>query len=314
MRPCTAALVLLGLLAAGAAAEDSAELLAALRVQWKSQSTEHKLTELEKLELVADGAVLEQSLLWLKGADPAVAGGLIRLIGACARRDRLRPQAEKAVRDYLARHLTQRQKKEDREFKQILRKHGSKLPPGNRMAAGPDWRDPYDERKRQIPKEILEERALLKIIAAVVVREKLCGALAQLGRAFQEHHDPQVLVYLAEAFGSLQEWRALPDMADVLRIQFHGRMVSGGAVIGADSWRKMRLKWDVHKDRVWWSRPEYVMRVRRPILEAFRKMTGQEVLSAREVDRWLLTHEAELQRHGVKLDGAFKARARASRG
>ena len=90
MRRRVAALALLGLLAARAAAEDSAELLAALRAQWKSGSEEHKLTELEKLELVADAAALEQSLLWLKNADPAVAGGLIRLIGACARREKLR--------------------------------------------------------------------------------------------------------------------------------------------------------------------------------------------------------------------------------
>ncbi len=312
MRRRVTALAVLGLLAPRAAAEDSAELLAALRAQWKSGSVEHKLTELEKLELVADAAALEQSLLWLKNADPAVAGGLIRLIGACARREKLRPQAEKAVRDYLALHLTQRQKREDKEFKAVRRKYGSTLPPRKGMTAGPDWQDPYDERKRQIPKEILAERALMKTIAAVVARDKLRAALPQLGRAFQEHHDPQVLVYLAEAFGSLQEWRALPDMADVLRIQFHGRMIGGGAVIGAESWSKMRLKWDVHKDRLWWSRPEYVMRVRRPIFEAFRKMTGKEVLSAREVDRWLLAHEAELQRHGVKLDGAFKARARTS--
>jgi hypothetical protein len=99
-------------------------------------------------------------------------------------------------------------------------------------------------------------------------------------------------------------------MADLLRIQQEGRTTGGGDVIGRERFAELRLKWDVHKDRLWWSRPEYVPRIRRPVYAAAKAITGAQVSSARELDAWLLENGAALAKHGVKLSANFRARAR----
>ena len=103
--------------------------------------------------------------------------------------------------------------------------------------------------------------------------------------------------------------RALPAVADLARIQRYGRDVGGSHVIGEREWRTLRLKWDVHKDRLWWSRPEYMPRVVAPACAAATKITGAEITEVAELDGWLLTHPTELAEHGVKLTDAFKKRA-----
>ena len=101
-------------------------------------------------------------------------------------------------------------------------------------------------------------------------------------------------------------------MADLARIQRYGREIGGSHVIGERRWTEMRLKWDVYKDMLWWSRPEYVPRVVRPICEAASTITGAKLATVKEFDAWLLANADTLKEHGVTLSAAFRHRASVS--
>ena len=176
-------------------------------------------------------------------------------------------------------HLSQRARKERDEFEAVCRKHGRKLPPDHEIAAGRDWTDPYDEDRRELPADIRAERALMRGVIAALEAARSDAHYAALVRIFGEHHDPEVLGRVVECFAKWKEWRALPLMADFVRIQQWGRGVGGSDVIGRKQWNEMRLKWDVHKDRLWWSRPEYAPRLIKPICAAASATTGAEVTS-----------------------------------
>ena len=115
-----------------------------------------------------------------------------------------------------------------------------------------------------------------------------------------------------QLFGVWKDWHALVPLADLVRVQYFGREVGGGAVIGQKNYETMRLKWDVHKDRLWWSRPEYIPRIPRHVFKAVLNTTRAEVGSSTQLDAWLLEHETDLGKRGVKLSAAFRKRAQIS--
>ena len=295
-------------------AAEADDPLADLRKGWSKLDRAARIDGLMRLQSERTTKVVNQSRTWLKGEeDPLVRAQLVRLLVACSGEPELEARALKAVAEYVDVHLDWRQRQEDREFRAVCKKHGTKVPPGTEMGHGATYRDPYDESRRELPPEIRAERAhLLEVIAAIepVVSAAMAGPLM---RIFEEHHDPEVLVRVVKAFGERGEWRALPAMADLWRIQDQGRALGGGVVIGEKKYRDLRLKWDLHKERLWWSRPEYVVRVVTPIQEACEKITGSEFSIARELDGWLLDHPELLARHSVKLSGEFRARAEESR-
>ena len=176
------------------------------------------------------------------------------------------------------------------------------------MTAGANWTDPYDV-NRKLPADILAERLHMREVIAAIESSGSHALQQSLVAIFREHHDPAVLVRVVEAFESSRDWHALADMADLIRIQQHGRTLGGGAVIGHKVYNTMKLKWDVYKDQLWWSRPEYVPRTIRPICKAASKITGVNLRSAREIDGWLLKHVGKLKEHGVVLSSAFIERA-----
>ena len=292
-----------------AAADDP---LADLRKAWGKLDRAARVDGLLRLQSLRTAAVVSQCRSWLKGEeDPLVRAQLVRLLVACGRESELEARAHKVVAGYLDAHLDWRQRQEDREFKLVCKKHGTKIPPGTASGRGAAYEDPYDEERRELPVEIRAERAhMFEVIASI---EGIDAMRAPLLRAFQEHHDPEVLVRLVQAFAKRREWRALPAMADLWRIQEQGRAVGGGVVIGEKKFRTLRLKWDLHRDRLWWSRPEYVLRITTPAREACNLITGAQADIASEFDGWLLDHQEVLERHGVKLTREFRARAEESR-
>jgi hypothetical protein len=305
------ALLLLTALASAQSAEQAVE---ALKDRWKGLDREGRLIGLMRLQVHRSDVVLVQCNRWLKEKDVLVRGRLVRVMATCATDPKLRPKAEKMIGTYVVRHLKGRAQKEKREFEEVCRKHGRKAPPDTAMAAGRDWKDPYDFRRRTPPTEIVEERAHMREVIAAIEECRAPGLKPLLGRILHEHHDPEVLVATVKAFATLKEWRALPAMADLLRIQAYGRITGGGDVIGTEKFSTLRLKWDLHKDRLWWSRPEYVPRVKYPIYETASAITGTKLGTARELDAWILAHEELLRRHRVKLSDAFKRRAKRSQG
>jgi len=283
-----------------------------LKKKWRTSSADRRIEELARLETLQTGALVRQCKTWLDDKNIRVRTAVVRVVARCATDSKLRAASEKIVSDYLTRHLGDRAKREKSEFAKICKKHGRKIPSDTEMAAGADWKDPYDEQRRQLPGTILAERIHMRELIAAVEQARMRGLRPLLVRVFATHHDPEVLVRLVKLFNAWGEWRALPAMADLARIQQFGRRVGGKDVVGAQLYEIQRLKWDVHKDRLWWSRPEFVPRVSRPITQAASTITGTEIRTARELDGWLLSHGSELKAKGVTLTGSFKARARAT--
>ncbi len=312
--------------------------LAQAKKNWPKLSTTAKVRVLDELAQSPAPKLLSQIGKWLADEDSSVRLKLISVAARSARQDKLTRQATKTIEGYVARWLDARREREAAEFKAVCKEHGAKLPPDDEIAAGAYWKDPWDESRRKLPADTLAERAhVLGLIEALAPSRapgaapaansgapgQPRGAAAPAGtgnrafgptllRLFAEHHDPKVLVRLIETFGARKEWRALPALADLWRPLSLGRMVGGSDVIGKKRWQTMRLKWDVHKDRLWWSRPEYVLHAGSPIRKATRAITGREFTNIADLDRWLLGHDAELKKHGVKLDRAFRRRAASS--
>jgi hypothetical protein len=300
------------LIVPAALARSDEETFKQLKKHWRTYSADRRIEELAKLETLKSGALVRQCKTWLGDKNIRVRTAVVRVVAQNATDSKLRAASEKIVAGYLTLHLTDRAKREKSEFAKVCKKYGRKIPADTEMAAGADWQDPYDDQRRQVPGEILAERIHMRELIASVEQARMRALRPLLMRVFLTHHDPEVLVRLVKLFETWREWRALPAMADLARIQQFGRRVGGKDVVGAELYEKQRLKWDVHKDRLWWSRPEYVPRVARPIAEAASAITGAEIRTARELDGWLLGHKDELKAKGVTLTGSFLARARAT--
>jgi hypothetical protein len=283
-----------------------------LKRNWRTFSADRRIEELAKLETLQTGVLVRKCKTWLDDKNIRVRTAVVRVVARCATDSKLRVASEKIVSDYLTRHLGDRAKREKSEFAKTCKKYGRRIPSDTEMAAGADWKDPYDDQRGQLPGEILAERIHMRELIASVEQARMRALRPLLMRVFATHHDPEVLVRLVKLFDAWREWRALPAMADLARIQQFGRQVGGKDVVGAKLYETRRLKWDVHKDRLWWSRPEFVPRVSRPITQAASTITGAEIRTARELDGWLLSHESELKTKRVTLTGSFKARARAT--
>ena len=302
-----AAALLCALLAAPA---DDA--LAELQELWPELTAPGRVKHLDKLARHRSTAILAQAQRWLRDEDPRVRAAVVRVIASGATDPQLRRRAEGMIAAYLKSHMSARAKREQREFRDVCREHGTELPPDNEIAAGRDWTDPYNEHRRKLTPEIALEREHMRAILAAIEEARAKELRPMILRVFHEHHDPDVVVRVIELFGAWKDWHALVPMADLLRIQYFGREVGGGVVIGKKNYETLRLKWDVHKDRLWWSRPEYVPRIPRHVFKAVLDTTGAEVNSSTSFDAWLLEHEDDLGKHGVKLSAAFRKRVQIS--
>ncbi len=286
--------------------------LAELRKGWPKFDRVKKLRTLMRLRIERSPKTLVQCESWLgKESDFVVCGHLLRVIASHISQSGTRTRAESAVSAYVRKHLAGRRRREAKEFSALHRKLRKKVPPDNVMTAGANWKDPYDV-NRKLPADILAERLHMREVIAAIEGSRSPGLRPSLRAIFREHHDPAVLVRVVEAFELWQDWAALTEMADLVRIQQHGRELGGGAVIGNKRYDTLKLKWDAYKDQLWWSRPEYVPRVTRPICKAASKITGVNLRSATEIDAWLLKHGDALRKHGVVLSRAFRERARVS--
>jgi len=310
--PSRALPLLFLLLAAPAAAGTAADAVLELKKRWAGLDAAARVEALRALEATPSAALLKECKAWLGDADPAVRGAAARAAAACAALPAERERARALLADHLGRHLDARARREREEFEAVCRKHGRAIPPDDAMAAGAHWQDPYDPQRRPLPPEVLAERALLADLLEAAGGAGGDALRAAALRAFREHHDPEVVARAAACLGALRAWAALPDLADLLRIQSFGREVGGADVVGREAYETMRLKWDVHKDRLWWSRPEYVPRAGPAIREAASAIAGTPLESCAAFDRWMLGHEAELEAHGVRLDAAFRRRAAAT--
>lgn len=281
-----------------------------VRAAWPKLDRDGKVAALMRLSGQPSPRVLRQCALWAADDDLLVRGQVIRLAALHFEV----PACRAGTRDFLAAqtkaYLDARRLKEEREFDEVCRKYGRAIPPADQMTAGRDWQDPWDEERRELPAEVRQERQFANELVDALAALPAVDAFPSLQRLFVEHHDPEVLVRVVGAFGALGDWRALPDLADLARIQRYGREIGGSVVIGQKAWDTMRLKWDVHKDRLWWSRPEYVPRVVAPALAAAERLTGTRFRDVAALDAWLLAHEELLRGHGVKLTPEFRARAR----
>jgi hypothetical protein len=298
-------------LAAFASAQDA---LRETRREWSGLDRPGKIDALLRLGMQPSAAVLKQCGAWLEDKDPLVRAQVVRLVAHCIAFQDLRPAGERMLAAYLKSHLALRARLEKAEFERVCREHGRAPPADDEMTAGRDWEDPYDEKRRPLPVEIKEERAHMREVIAAIEEARAPSLRPLLLRVFEEHHDPEVVVRTVRCFAAWNEWQALAPMADLWRIQRYGRELGGRDVIGRERYEDMRLRWDVHKDRLWWSRPEYVPRVSRPIAEAASAITGASLETCRELDAWLLSHGETLREHGVKLSKAFLRRARTSQG
>jgi len=298
MKPRLFWLLMLGGLGGAVRADD----LGDAKKQWGTLDRDGKIVLLMRLSALAPEApsLPDLCVAWLKDGDCIVRGHVARLLAACG------PKGEAPLVAYVTAHLKERARREQREFDEVCRAHGRKLPPPGEMKAGAKWKDPWDESVRTPPVEVREERAHMSEVVGAL---ESAGGDAALERIFAEHHDPEVLLRVIACWRKRRTWTALPAMADLARIQQFGRAMGGGAVIGEELFTTLQLKWDVHKDRLWWSRPEYVPRASRPIAEAAGEITGGLIRNARELDGWLLANEARLAAHGVKLTPEFRARA-----
>ncbi len=303
------ALPLLLLLATAVSGDPASDAAKELKRLWGSLDAPRRIEALRALEPAPSAALLRECKGWLAEKDPAVRGAVAKAAAACATIPTLREQARALLADYLHKQLDARARREQEEFEAVCRKYGRAIPPDNEMAAGADWKDPYDPKRRALPEEIVAERGHMRAVleaAGGAGGEALRDAAR---RVFREHHDPEVVALSATCLGTLRAWAALPELADLLRIQSYGREVGGADVIGREPYETMRLKWDVHKDRLWWSRPEYVPRTGKAIREAASAIVGLPLESCGAFDRWMLDHETELAAQGVTLDAAFRRRA-----
>lgn len=282
-----------------------------LRKGWPNFDRDQKIRALMRLATERSPEILVQYERWLKDRDLVVRGQLLRLIAGHTADHGTQQRAERVISTYLRARLVQRRSREAKEFSALHRKLRKAVPPDNTMTAGVNWKDPYDV-NRKLPTDILAERLHMREVIAAIEGSRSRGLRQSLQAIFREHHDPAVLVRVVEAFELWQDWAALAEMADLVRIQQHGRELGGGAVIGGKRYDTLKLKWDAYKDQLWWSRPEYVPRVIRPICKAASKITGVNLRSATEIDAWLLKHGDELRKHGVVLSRAFRERARVS--
>jgi len=310
VRPATrVALVLVLAQALGAAEED---LLQQARQDWGDLDRAGKLDRLLRLSAQPSRAVLAQCRTWVKDPDPIVAGQVVRLVARHHTLAACRASARALLESHVERHLAARARHETREFEAVCREHGRRIPPTSKMAAGAGWTDPYDEQRRTLPAGIKAERAHVREVVAALERARAPELFPALAQIFRQHHDPEVLVRTVRAFQALKEWRALPAMADLARIQRFGREMGGAMVTGKTEYETRRLKWDLHKDRLWWSRPEYVPRIVEPVCEAASAITGARIATAVELDAWLLANQALLKARGVALGAAFKKRAQST--
>ncbi|MGQ0615179.1 MAG: HEAT repeat domain-containing protein [Planctomycetaceae bacterium] len=297
------------LLAAAASGDPASDAAKELKQRWRSLDAPGRIEALRSLEPMPSAALLRECKGWLADKEPAVRGAVAKAAAACAALPALREQARALLADYLGKHLDARARREREEFEAVCRKFGRAIPPDDEMAAGADWSDPYDPKRRALPEEIVAERGHMRAVLEAAGGAGGDELRAAVRRAFREHHDPEVVAAAATCLGRLRSWEALADLADLLRLQSYGREVGGADVIGREAYETMRLKWDVHKDRLWWSRPEYVPRAGQAIREAASAIVGRPIESCGAFDRWMLDHEAELTAHGVTLDAAFRRRA-----
>jgi len=305
---CLALLVAMAAASASPAAADSDDALKGLDKRWKKLTGDEKIEELGALQNVRGPKLVTYCKRWIADPNVRVRTAVVQVLAHAATDNDLRADAEKVLALYLDKHLDWRADEEQREFKRVCKKHGRTIPPDSEMQAGPNWQDPWDEDKRTLPGMILDERRhMMGVLASI--QEARCRSLRkQLQRLFREHHDPEVLVRAVKLFGAWKEYRLLPDMADLARIQVEGRMI-GGTDAGNKGYENQRLKWDVHKDRLWWSRPEYVTRVTYPTAEAASKITGAEIRFVRDLDKWILANQSMLRKKGVPITSAFRRRA-----
>ena len=310
MRPAARVALVLALAQAPGAGEEA--LLKETRQRWGGLDRAEKLDALLRLGAQPSRALLVQCRTWVKDPDPVVSGQVVRVVARHHALAACRASARAFLESHVKQHLAVRARRETREFQAVCRAHGRRIPPTSRMAAGADWTDPYDERRRRLPAEIKAERAHVREVVAALESTKAPELFPALARIFREHHDPEVLLRVIRAFQALKEWRALPAMADLARIQRLGREMGGAMVIGKTEYETRRLKWDLHKDRLWWSRPEYVPRTVVPICKAASGITGEKFATVVEFDAWLLANQAALKARGVTLSAAFKKRAQSS--
>ena len=303
------------ILIVGLPARADGDDLAALKKRWPQLDRAGRVDACTRLLGRADDKVLRvcEDLL-AREDDPVVEGELVRVIAAHgAAVPALRARAARAIVRRADACLDARAKTERAEFEAVCREHGRSIPPGGAQGEGRDWIDPWDEERRTLPEEARHERLRARgLVEALRVIGKP-DAAAPLLRFLDEHHDPEVVVATVRALGELHVWGALPALADLVRVQEQGRALGGADVIGQEPYETLRLKWDVHKERLWWSRPEYLPRARLPILEEAGRIVGRDAFrDARGLDRWLLANEELLARRGVELSAAFKSRAAAS--
>lgn len=307
-----AAFLLAALSTLPAAAAPADALLKELKAGWSKLDRMGKLDGLLRLGAHPSRPVLAACRAWLKDDDPVVRGHVARLVAAHAADPALKAEARSLLAGAVERALKERRKREDREFDAVCREHGRTPPPHGEMTAGADWQDPWDEKLREPPRETLEERAQAKELVAALESARDPALHEALHRILAEHHDPEVVLRAIEALGALGEWRALPSLADLGRVQSFGRDITHDVTLDEARYDVLRLKWDVHKDRLWWSRPEYMPRVRRPVLDAAGAITGERFASISDLDAWLLANGAKLKEHGVQLSASFKERAKVS--
>ena len=297
-----------------AALAHAGDKVAALKESWPGLDRDSKVRGLMLLGDARSANLLRLSDRWLRDKDPVVRGHLLRVVARHTADPRLAKEAGQTIARYVAGELARRKKREDREFKEIRRTLKRKIPPPDQTTAGPGWADPYDEQRRRLPKEIREERLHMRLVVAAIEGTRAPALAKTLLAILDEHHDPEVVVRVVECFSAWKDFKALVPLADLLRIQQMGREVGGSDIIGRQRWNELRLKWDVYKDDLWWSRPEYLPRVVRPICKAASAITGAEITSARALDGWMLDHPALLKQGGVVLSNAFVKRARTTQG
>ncbi|MHC4956981.1 MAG: hypothetical protein ACYTGN_01300 [Planctomycetota bacterium] len=307
------AALIVALLAPGLCAGD--ETFEILEERWPAYSPGQKAAAVRRWAKKPSAGLLAAVERWLAAEkDPVAQGALVTALLEHNTSKPWRARVKRALERHMRARLKARAKRERDEFNALHRKLKRKLPPDTEIAAGRNWTDPYDETVRKPTPEILAERASMVEIVTAIEASNDRALLPVLLSVLAEHHDPAVLARIVAAFGARKDWKALLPMTDLARIQVVGREVGGSHVIGETRWNTMRLKWDVYKDQLWWSRPEYVPRVVRPTLQAANAITGAKVGSIRELDAWILANAALLKKHDVVVSDAFRHRASRSQG
>jgi hypothetical protein len=298
------------LLAAALGAQDDGAAFEVVKERWPSWSGPQRAAVARRWAKKPSAELLAMVEKWLKAEkDPVAQGALATALLEHNTSKPWRARVKRALEHHVRARLKARAKRERDEFNALHGRLKRKIPPDTEMAAGRNWTDPYDESRRKPTPEINAERASMREIVAAIEKSNDRALLPVLLAVFSEHHDPEVLVRIVEAFGKRRDWKALLPLTDLARIQVVGREVGGSHVIGEKRWNTMRLKWDVYKDELWWSRPEYVPRVVRPALQAANAITGAEIGSVAGLDAWILANAKQLRKHGVVVSDAFRHRA-----